>query len=189
MWMLRRNYVVLVKSLLHLPRLPESTVRCAMLAETEASSLAKVEPTMTEAEVRQRWQGGEECLVARIDDRIVGFHWDAMRSLYLEYIGRTLVLRKGETYAGYTYTHPDFRGRGLHPYISLAAQHRARDRGAHRSIALVAAWNQVTIRNCVEKLDRKIEGSIGYWNFALSRNHFTRGNVRLDGEGGFRTTD
>ena len=185
-WAVRRNFTVMVKDLRRIPPLPDSDdVRCVLLNEADIARAVEIEPTMTEEEIRHRWEEGQECLVGWIGDTPAGLHWDTMRSLYLSFLGKTLRLAAGDSYAGHGYTHPRFRGRGVHPRLSLTAMHRARDRGARRSISLTAVWNRAAHHIGFDKLERKVAGSIGYWTLGCGRRYTTTGDVRLESDGSF----
>jgi hypothetical protein len=190
-WVVRRTYRVLMRDLRPpLPDVPAPGVtRWHPLTDPEIPWLRSLNPAMTDHEVRRRWHAEQECWVAWVGSTLAHYRWDTARSTYLPYLGTTFQLRDGDVLVTEVFTHRDFRGRGLDTAGSLLALHRASDRGAERSIALVADWNVPGLRVTQAKVGRQVAGTIRYWTLGGRRWRVrTTGTVRLGADGSVRVT-
>ncbi len=184
-WLLRQEYLVLVKDLrLPLPEVSASeSLRWTALTEAQIDRVLALNSALLEAEIRRRLKEGQECLLCWMGESLVHYRWDATASPYLTYLGKTFRLQKGDTHATDIFTQPGFRGRGIQTVSSIMALHRARDLGLSRFITIVAWWNAPALRVNLQKTGRSVAGTVGYWNAGLWRHYFTTGNVYLDDSG------
>ena len=181
-WLMRREYLVLVRDLLlPLPEIPtHESMEWTSLTEAEVPRVLAINPVMSEAEIQRRWREGQECLLCWIGGSLAHYRWDTCRAAYLPYLGKTLCLQQGDIHAPDIFTHPAFRGRGIHLVSSLMALRRARDLGFSRSITIVAWWNAPALQVNRQKTNRTIAGTVGYWNIGPWRYYSTTGDVWLD---------
>ena len=187
-WQVRREYVVLVKdlhtvetpALLREARVP---VRWTVLTDADIPSLRAVNPRLSETEMRRRWQAGEECLGGWIDDSLTHYRWDTVKRAYLPYLKTFFEPLEGDILASEAFTHPAFRGRGIHSLSTAMALDRAGVRGFSRSITIVAWWNAASLRVVREKAEREAVGTVGYWQLGIARRHFVTGTVRFNAAG------
>ena len=184
-WLLRQEYLVLVKDLrLPLPGIPANeSLRWTPLTESQIDQVLAINPALSEAEIRRRWEDGQECLLGWIGEALAHYRWDATLSPYLPYLGKTLRFLEGDIHGTDNFTHPAFRGRGIYTASSIVALHRARDHGLSRSIGIVAWWNAPSLRVNLQKIGRSVAGTVGFWNAGLRRYYFTSGDVCLDESG------
>ncbi len=187
-WSVERRYLVLVRDLdTDLPAVPAlHGLHSTLLEEGDIEPLRNINPRLVEAEVRQRWREGQQCHLGVLDQTPAHFRWDTTRPSCQPYLGLTLLPAEGDALSGYAFTHPAFRGRGLHAAFHAMALRRARDAGCRRSISIVAWWNSPAVRVSQGFAGRKIAGTVGYGTIGFKQWHFATGAVQLDAEGGFR---
>jgi hypothetical protein len=183
-WQVRKEYLVLVKDLargetLAQPGRSPASVQWRVLSESDIGALRSANPKLAEAEARRRWREGQECLAGLVGDRLAHYRWDADRRTYLSYLKRFFDPLAGDTLVTESWTHPAFRGQGLHSLATLQALFRARDRGFSRSITMIAWWNVAAMRVGREKAGRDVAGTVGYWHLGVTTRHFATGTVRF----------
>ena len=185
-WLLRQEYLVLVKDLrLPLPEVPaHESLRWTGFTEAQIDRVLAFNPALSEAEIRRRLNEGQECLLCWIGESLVHYRWDATVTPYLPYLGKTLRLLEGDIHGTDMFTHPAFRGRGIQTASSIMALHRARDLGLSRLITIVAWWNAPALRVNLQKTDRSVAGTVGFWNAGLCRYYFATGDVCLENSTG-----
>lgn len=182
-WLVRQEYLVYVKDLrLPLPEVPApGPLRWTGLTEAQIGRVLAINPALSEAEIRRRLKEGQECLLAWIGESLVYYRWDATASPYLPYLGKTLRLLQGDINATDAFTHPAFRGRGIHAASTIVVLHRARDLGLSRVITIAAWWNAPALRVNLQKSGHTVVGTVGFWNAGLRRFYFATGAVCLEG--------
>jgi hypothetical protein len=186
-WQIRREYLVLAKDLVGsaVPASPGSRVpvEWRVLSEADLPALRIANPGLSEAEARQRWGDGQECLGGWIDGRLAHYRWDASRRTYLPYLKRRFDLLEGDTLGTGSWTHRAFRGQGIHSLATIQALGRARQRGFTRSLTMIAWWNTAAMHVSREKAGRDVAGTVGYWQLGITTRHFATGSVRFDAAG------
>jgi GNAT superfamily N-acetyltransferase len=185
-WLVRQEYLVLVKDLrLPLPDVPaHESLRWTGFAEAQIDRVLAIDPALSEAEIRRRWEDGQECLLGWIGEALAHYRWDATVSPYLPYLGKTLRFLEGDIHGTEVFTHPAFRNRGIQTVSNIMALHRARGLGLARSIAIVAWWNAPNLRVNLQKAGRSVAGTVGFWNAGPWRFYFTTGAVCLENSTG-----
>ena len=180
-WLVRREYFVLIRDLrLPLPDVPaHPSMRWTILTEAEISTVSAINPQMSRDEIRCRWEEGQECFLCWIGASLVHYRWETTKPAYLPYLDKTLQLLKDDLLVLNVFTHPAFRGSGIHSISSYMGLRRSRDRGLARSIAIVAWWNAPSLRVTWQKTGYALAGTVGYWNIGFWKYHFASGNVCL----------
>ncbi len=184
-WLVQREFLVTVKDLsgpLPLPA-PGTGVDWRSLAAAEIPRLLAESPTLSEAEVRRRLREGQECWVGWAGDIPAHWRWETSVATYFPYLHRGVRPLDGDRWIVEVYTHPSRRRRGLYTAATVAAMHRARDRGHRRLIGLIAAWNTPARRVAEQELQRSVIGTVGYLAIGPWRPPLVRGRVRLDDQG------
>jgi len=181
-WLLRQEYLVYVKDLrLPLPEVPaHESLRWTCFTEAQIDRVLAINAALSEAEIRRRLKEGQECLLCWIGESLVYYRWDATASPYLPYLGKTLRLLQGDINATDAFTHPAFRGRGIHAASTIVVLHRARDLGLSRFITAAAWWNAPALRVNLQKSGHTVVGTVGFWNAGVWRYYFATGDVRLE---------
>lgn len=187
-WLVYRQFLVLVKDLsLPLPEPPGRTILYWTTAQDpDIPLLRTINPALAETEIHRRWDEGLECFLAWAEGTPVHYRWYATRKAYLPYLGRTLLLDDGDHLIVEVFTHPSFRGSGLHSTASAWCLHRSQTLGFARSIGIVASWNTPCLRVAWGKAGRVPAGTVGYWKLGPWRSYFVSGEVRLDSGGTLR---
>jgi hypothetical protein len=101
-WWVRKEYLVLVKDLRalepsSLPRVGGPPVRWITLTEADIPSLRAATPKLSEAELRRRWDEGQECLGGWIDDALAYYRWDTSRRADLPFLKKVFNPEAGDT--------------------------------------------------------------------------------------------
>jgi GNAT superfamily N-acetyltransferase len=71
----------------------------------------------TPEEIEARRQADAECFLGVSGERLAHFTWLLRRPVWLAELGATLRLGPDESYAVFSYTAPEFRGKGVHPAV------------------------------------------------------------------------
>ena len=184
-WLVRREFLVTVKDLSGpLPPLARGTnVAWRRLATAEIPRLLAESPTLTETEVWRRLREGQECWVGWAGDIPAHWRWETSVEAYFPYLHRGVRPLDGDRWIVDVYTHPSRRRRSLYAAATVAAMHRARERGHRRLIGLIAAWNASARRIAERELQRSVIGTVGYWTIGPWHPPVVRGRVRLDDQG------
>lgn len=187
-WWVRKEYLVLVKDLRAVgPSLPPlgggPSARWTTLTEFDIPSLRAANSKLSEAELRRRWNEGQECLGAWIDGALAHYRWDTPRRAELPFLKKVFCPDLGDTLVFEAFTPRAFRGRGLHTRSTVLAFERDRARGLTRSVTLVAPWNVAALRVTRDKAAREMAGTVGYWELGVFTRHFATGAVRLGADG------
>jgi hypothetical protein len=180
-WLVRKEYFALVRDLrLPIPDVPSHPpMRWTILTGAEIPTVSAINPLMSKDEIRRRWEEGQECFLCWIGSSLVHFRWETTKPAYLPYLDKTLQLLKDDLLVSDVFTHPTFRGSGIHSVSSYMGLRRSRDRGFARSIAIVAWWNAPSLRVTWQKAGYAVAGTVGYWNIGPWRYYFVSGNVWL----------
>ncbi len=190
-WQIRKRFLVLVTALqssVTAPALRRSRVAVDWIVLTEADipAIRTAYPGLPEKEMHRRWREGQECVGARVGASLAHVRWDTARPAYLPYLKRVFEPLDGDTLAVDAFTHPAFRGLGIHSQSAAVAFDRARERGFIRSITMVAWWNAAALRVLQDKAGRQVAGTVGYWQLGPATRHFASGAVVLETGGRLR---
>jgi hypothetical protein len=190
-WLVRPEYLVVVRDLSQGTPTFEArdATHWSLLSEADLPAILALSPALTEREIRRLWAEGQECLTCWIDGELVFYCWNTAGPAYLPYLHRTFVPRSGDLLLSQIYTHPAYRTRGL---LSASSPHfvpRARERGARRTVGLVAWWNRIPLHVARDKYRYTVVGTIGYWRLGPWRRYFSTGLVRLEGRSGVRVEE
>jgi len=180
-WLVHREFLVFSRDLtVPLPAHPSPPdLRWADLTEEDWPKLTRAHPMMGEREIRRRTNEQQRCLVGWVDDAVVYYQWDTMQPIFLTYLGRPFRPAPGECFADAAGTSPLWRSRGLGTVGLLQSFHRARVLGCRRATGLVAWFNEPSIR-IARRLNRVLEGRVGYWGAGALRHYYTRAHVRFE---------
>ena len=183
LWLVRPRFLVLTCDLTApLPPAPyRPDLRWTMLCERDAPHLVAMDPTLGLTEIRRRLAEGHDCHLCWSGESLTHYRWETTGPAYLPFLGLTLRPLPGDASCTWSFTHPAFRGSGLHTTATLTALHRLRSRGLRRTLSLVAWWNVAALRVSRDRAARDVVGAVGYWRLGWRRRHFVEGAVRLEG--------
>ncbi len=183
-WSIAPWYRVEVRDLSAVPAEPPALPpewREETLRRTDLARVRDFHPGLSAKEIERRWREGSICTLGWVGERLAHFRWDSDRDCHLDFLSIQLCLAPGDHYTSFVYTHPDFRGYGLHSTFLLRSIARARERGLSRTIALVAEWNLVARHVSARHAGRKLVGWVGLWRLGPLRALRVGGAVRRVG--------
>lgn len=110
---------------------------------------------------------GDNIAVGIIEDgMIISYGWLSLRTFGLNNIR----LKKSDGYLWDDYTHPNYRGNGLHSKINQARVELLRDNGKNRALTQVAHYNRASrvgyLRNGFSFLTSYIQLKIGHFEYS-----------------------
>ena len=180
-WVVCRRYLCLVADLgeLALESPGHPMIRVTVLDPSDASLLGTVDPRMTCDEVTRRLDEGQQCSVGWWGDELAHYRWDAIRPVYVPYLGRVLRPSDGDQIVVGIYTAAAFRGRGLAGAVMMDASRRARAGGISRLAWLAAWWNARSLA-LADQFRSQVVGTVGYWALGRYRRYFAGGQVHFD---------
>lgn len=180
-WLVRHEYYVLVRDLtLPLPEVPTNQrLRWTLLTEADIPQLLALNPSVPEIEIWERLQAGQRGLLGWLDDTLAHYRWDTAGSIRLPYLGLTFRPRPGDFFGDEVFTHPSYRGLGIHSISGLISLQRARELGCQRALTLTAWWNAPSLRVNILKVGRVNVGRVGFWGGGVARCYFATGAARL----------
>ncbi len=184
-WLMRRRYIFCAQPLQTQDFVPASDLsfRLELARERDLPLLMKARPGYyTPAVLERRLREGHLCFLGWTGERLIHIRWFFVRSLYLPYLKKTLLLSPGEIYEDEVFTHPEFRCRGVYSLASYHVRRLLQEMGYNRLTCAFASWNQIPLR-VSEKLGLRKVGEGGYWNFLAAQKFFWKGSVRDHGNG------
>jgi SAM-dependent methyltransferase/ribosomal protein S18 acetylase RimI-like enzyme len=130
-------------------------------------------PRTDPADFHRRLRSGHRCFVARHEGRIVHACWAATGRIWIEYLGRHLVLPPDSVYHYDSFTIPEFRGLNISAFRVTEAARYFRAAGYRRLVAVVAPENLAAFRP-LEKAGYRRVGRMGYVRIGPWRYQFSR---------------
>jgi GNAT superfamily N-acetyltransferase len=92
-------------------------------------------------EARRRHERGDLCLIALSGNEPVSFDWSTFRPFYAPELDVTVDLGPGDAFGVFTFTLPEWRGKGIYPAIMSHKHRHLLSRGCSRTISYIAANN------------------------------------------------
>lgn len=125
---------------------PDLAVTFGLLGADQVDEYLAVRPTADRAEIESHLRAGRQCFVVRHEGRIVSSCWSTTTSCWASYVGREIVLEKGDVYFTDAWTHPALRGHGLAHALCLHQLRHFRDLGFRRAIRGTIPENYSALR-------------------------------------------
>ncbi len=112
----------------------------------DASDIAAVAACVsrTEEQIRGRLDKGHQCIVLKTGERIAGYSWadfDGVNDAACDY-----EIGPGEAYLYDAFIAPEFRGRGLAPYMRVECYRHLRHAGRHTFFSISDYFNSPAIK-------------------------------------------
>jgi GNAT superfamily N-acetyltransferase len=149
----------------------------------------------TEEQIRARLHKGHLCVVLKHGSRIAGYTWadsDEVNDAACDY-----ELRPGEAYLYDAFIAPEFRGRGLAPYLRVESYRHLRQAGKHTFYSISDYFNSPAIR-FKEKLNAEAirvylqiklgDRQVGHWLLRDLERRRTRGAPSTDSAVSWRSS-
>lgn len=184
-WLFIRRYVFCSKSIYDLP--PESPpavpLRLELATEKDLPFLMALRPHYYELRILQkRLEEGHLCFIVWRGNRPVHVRWMFVKSLYLPYLHRTLLLSSGQVYFDEAYTIPEFRGRGIFHTARNGIRLRLGELGYQSEISVFASW-QAYSQSIAVRIKREKVGEGKIVNWPGLRKFYWKGAVQDHGDG------
>ncbi len=185
-WAIRREFIVAERNLrTPLPTLPPvDSSRWTRLTDADIAHVRRINPALCVAEIRRRLEEGQTCLLYWLGDVLVHYTWRTMRPAYLPYLRKTIWPLEGDVFVVESFTHPPFRGQGIHVHSVNWTAREAKDSGLCRRLSMVPWWATPSLQ-ALSRNGCTMVGTVGYWNGGLQRSYFATGDVRLNHAGVF----
>jgi SAM-dependent methyltransferase/RimJ/RimL family protein N-acetyltransferase len=168
-----RRVVVMECPFVHAIRSMTARVPVVVGLAEDVAEYVTFRPRTDPADIHRRLRSGHRCFVARHEGRIVHACWAATGRVWIEYLGRHLVLPPDSVYHYDSFTVPEFRGLNISAVRVTEAARYFRASGYRRLVAVVAPENLAAFRP-LEKAGYHRVGSMGYVRIGPWRYHFAR---------------
>ena len=115
------------------------------LGPDDAEQYTAFQQHTSPAAFRKRLADGQRCYATRLDGRLISSLWFGTGSVWLDFLGRTLMLDPDQVYFFEAHTDPEYRGRRLLPWVRTWANIDVYKQGYRRAVAVVAPENRSSI--------------------------------------------
>ena len=131
----------------------EGQYRTALLRPEETPSLAALRSWNTSEEILERLDQNNSCVVVWDHERVAGFTW--VNPDEVSFRRCDLALRETEAYLYDAFVAPDYRGKGLAPYVRYESYRILHDAGFRTFFSISEYFNAPAIR-----FKQKLNGEI-----------------------------
>ncbi len=140
-------------------------------AIADPSEVFALRPRLPRTVVAEYVRRGAVLFGVRHEGRLVAARWIMRRRGWIAYLARSLALADDECFAADTYTHPEFRGRGINGVLSIASLGHAHEMGAAVSLAAILPENAAGLRAAL-RAGYGVTGRIGWTGVGPARRYF-----------------
>lgn len=179
-WLLCRRYFFFSQTIETSSGVPRSVIpfHLTEMKEDDFKSLMQLRVGFHNPDIiRRRLREGHICFLGWSERSLIHARWIFVRSVYLPYLHRTLVLGPGEVYGDETYTVPKFRRQGFLLNAGFLVRERLKELGFRRITCAVASWDSF-IQRYAERIHFEQVGEGGYLDLLVLKKFFWRGKVR-----------
>ena len=179
-WLFHRRYIFYFQPiddpvLLHSCQIP---FRLEQVKEKDISHLMKTRPGFYDLSfLRKRKKDGHICFLGFSGQQPIHIRWVYIRSIYLPYLNRTLILNPGDVYVDEAFTLPYYRQKGVYSYAGYLMRHSLKGLGYNRLICMFASWD-LSLQSQAERIGLEKVGEGGYWNILGYKKYFWKGLVQ-----------
>ncbi len=175
-----RAYVlnIYLKDVVHV-RAPIEDVEVRELTESDTAAVQQVADFRfygrSVVDIQHYLANGQRCWAGKYKDQVVTCFWVQTRGFYDPYLKRRIELDGGEEYDLGAFTLPEFRGKGIIPYVyaeSSVMRTRANPNG--RIYAIIRVTNKSSLE-AAHKVGYAIVGRIGFYEVFGIRFHYLLG--------------
>jgi len=121
------------------PRLP---IVFTLLRDEDLSAYLQLRPDQERNVIKSRLANGDQCFAVWHQGRIVHSTWSATRQVYVPYLRRYLIIKRGEIFFYDSFTLPLYRNCELAQARGVYAFQHYLGLGYHRAIAVIALENK-----------------------------------------------
>lgn len=132
--------------------------------------------------LQERVKNGHLCFIGRSGQEPVHIRWVFVRSVYLPYLHRTLILSPEEAYGDEAFTIPRYRRKGVYSNCRYLLHNALQLLGYRRLSWAHAPWETGLLKSAEKNSFKKL-GEAGYRNIFGNRKFFWKGQVHDHGDG------
>jgi hypothetical protein len=184
-WLFVRRYFFCSKPVQDLaPESPTAVpLRLELATEKELPTLMALRPHYYELQVLQkRLEEGHLCFLGWSGNKPIHVRWMFVKSLYLPYLHRTLLLSPGQVYFDEAYTAPEFRGLRIFSTAGNFIRLKLRGLGYKNEISVFASW-QAYSQTLAARIEREKVGEAKIVNWPGLRKFYWKGSIQDHGDG------
>jgi GNAT superfamily N-acetyltransferase len=124
----------------------------------------------------RRFAEGQRCYVAKSEGRIVSGNWVFEKEWKQDDLGRQFKLADNELYYDGAFTLPEFRGKGIMPYLKTQSISDMKTHSQHktRALAFILVSNKASLRSTA-KVGFERVGRVGWIEILGIRVHYLLG--------------
>ena len=164
--------------------IPELTWR--KVGEEDAGLMKEINPALVPGLVGQRLARGELGWIFFFDRTPAHYLWQIFETTYLDYLGLSMSIGRGEVLHQSAFTRREFRRMGISSYARIQMFAFSREQGFHRSMASVAWWNHPSSRGLVKRCQMEPFGSVIRWGWGSLATTKTTGHLVTTARGELR---
>lgn len=123
------------------PIAPRVPVVFSTLSPAQIDEYVRFHDEFSRAEIQERFRRGDECFVARREERIVCTSWASRTLRFFASLGCRYAAGPDEVYLYDSFTDAAFRGLGIAPALGVHVLERLRGAGIARAIMAVSVQN------------------------------------------------
>lgn len=181
-WLIRRRYLVFEMNLSRHPE-GDSESFSHPWEQLTGASLAEIRhanPHEDTDSSMARENEGQICFAWKAEGKVIHYRWYATRPTRLAFLELTWSPEDGDYTVLGAFTHPEFRGLGIHTALVQQGLVRARALGLRRIVSFIAEWNTPSIR-AVRGAGLRQSGTVTLWKLGLSHIHSRSGSAKISG--------
>lgn len=184
-WLVFRRYFLFEGSPAASPRTSATldSMRVRRAGPADVPAILRIRPGYYSLhQVWERLEQGHQCFIVWASDEPVNIRWCFVGSVFLPYLGRTLVLDRDEVYFDEVYTVPRYRKQNLDVRSYLFMVSWLKRRGFKKHFCFLTSWD-TRLHWCYRTLHLKRTGEVRSWNFWKLRRLVLRGGLKNIGGG------
>jgi len=184
-WLVFRRYFLFEGSPAASPRTSATldAMRVRLAGPADIPAILRVRPGYyTAVQVRERLEQGHLCFIVRVADEPINIRWCFVGSVFLPYLGRTLVLDRDEVYFDEVYTVPRYRKQNHYGRSYLFMISWLKEHGFKKHFCLLTSWN-TRLHLRYQALGLKKTGEVRSWNCWKLKRLILRGKIKDIGGG------
>lgn len=159
---------------------PTVAVHIKELTETDAEEIEEVAGFgfygRSKADILQYLADGQRCWIAKCSSRTVACYWMQSRGFYDPYLKRRIELANSEEYHLGAFTVPEFRGKGILPYLHSHTSIVRSQADPNLRVLVIIRTNNTASLQVTRKEGYAIVGHIGFIEVLGIRFHYLWGS-------------
>ncbi|MGD2245869.1 MAG: hypothetical protein PVI11_04900 [Candidatus Aminicenantes bacterium] len=179
-WLVNRRYLFFSQKIEYPSNIPEAAIpfHLSRMDENDIEKILTLRTGFYDPDIlRRRLREGHICFMGWAHDRPIHLRWVFIRSVYLPYLHRNLVLRPGEVYGNETYTLPQLRKHGILVRAGFLVRKYLKERGFRRILFAASSWD-LYMQAYAGKMKFNKVGEGGYRNLFGKKKFYWQGGVK-----------